>query len=83
MPKCKGCGEVMRPNHPSQTCKQHSSSCKHPREEEVIDLDDEAGSSRPAKQSSLTPYSHQLRSRTLSTRTCFASSDSESLSPPS
>eukprot|EP00983_Pelagomonas_calceolata_P093672 1157801-Pelagomonas_calceolata.AAC.8 len=61
MLKCKGCGEVMSPNNPLQTCKQHSSSCKPPGEEEaMIQMDDgEAGPSRSAKrqgQSSLTSY---------------------------
>eukprot|EP00983_Pelagomonas_calceolata_P078157 1154174-Pelagomonas_calceolata.AAC.5 len=50
--------------NPLQTCKQHSSSCKRPHEEEeevveVHDVDEEAGPSRPIKrqaQSSLTPY---------------------------
>eukprot|EP00983_Pelagomonas_calceolata_P036065 1128194-Pelagomonas_calceolata.AAC.3 len=51
MLRCKGWGEVVSPSNPSQACKQHSSACKRPREEEVIDLDedDEAGSSRPVK----------------------------------
>eukprot|EP00983_Pelagomonas_calceolata_P100248 1158545-Pelagomonas_calceolata.AAC.6 len=61
MLKCTGCGEVMSPNSPLQTCKHHSSSCECPDKAKVmIHIDDgEAGPSRfvgRQGQSSLTSY---------------------------
>eukprot|EP00983_Pelagomonas_calceolata_P116219 1160277-Pelagomonas_calceolata.AAC.25 len=74
MLKCKGCGEVMSPNNPLQTCKQHGSSCKRPREEVVTHLDDgEAGfATLSSARRSHTPHMPSAGRRMLSARTCSA-----------
>eukprot|EP00983_Pelagomonas_calceolata_P040431 1137613-Pelagomonas_calceolata.AAC.4 len=75
--RCKGCGEVLIPNNPLHTCKQHSSSCKRPGEEELM-ITWMMAMQAPAALSSargshLLPHTcHQLRSRMLSTRSCSA-----------